>query len=210
MFRKITNLFFLIVFLGVSSFIFIKIYHKARVTHVPEDAAALKHWHAPIQKNLPGTHGVKFQHGQIRFMAEFEISGRILGKKYYDDGRYAQIAPMDLAIGWKLMSKPIVYNHAKMHSHNRVFTWETDLPISRDEMIASFSNVHIIPRDEDIWTALVGLKREQLVTLKGYLVNYDEIKNHRTFMLRSSLIRDDTGFDACELMYVTSVDPYDG
>lgn len=207
-FRNISNLFFFVVFISVSAVIFIKLYHKANVQSVPVNAAALKHWHDPIQKNLAGTHGVKFQYGQIRFMAEFEISGRVLGKKYYEDGRYAQIAPMDLAIGWKLMSKPVVYKHSKMHSHNRVFTWEIQLPIPRDEMISSFSNLHIIPRDEDIWKNLVGLQEEQLVTLKGYLVNYDEIKNNRTFMLRTSLVRDDTGFDACELMYVTSVEPY--
>lgn len=210
MFRKIKNLFFLLIFICISGLLVLRLYNNHLVLRVPEDAAALKHWREPIQNMLPGTHGVKFQYGQVRFIAEFEISGRILGKKYYDDGRYAQIAPMDLAVGWKRLSKPVVYEQSKMHSHNRVFTWESTLPIPREEVIRSFANLHIIPRDEEVWKKLVALEKGQLVTLQGYLVNYDEIKNNRTFMLRTSLVRTDEGFDACELLYVTSVRPYAG
>ena len=208
MFRKLSNLFFTIVLIGALCLAaFLKLYDMA-IKHVPANAAELKHWQEPIQKNLPGTYGIKFKHGRIQYMAEFAVSGRVLGKKYYDDGRYGKIAPMDLSLGWKHMSKPIVYQNAKMHNHNRVFTWEGEIRIPKDEIIRSFANIHIIPANEKVWKALVSLEKEQLVTLKGYLVNYDERIGGRLFMLRTSMVRDDTGLKSCELLYVQSVEPY--
>ncbi len=208
MFATLKNLFFLLVFFGALSIYVYDYFYDINGTRAPRNAADLKHWHPPIQTNLPGTHGIKFKHGQLRFMAEFEVSGRVLGKKYYDDGRYAQIAPMDLSLGWQYMSKPRVYKNAKMHNHNRVFTWEGEIKIPRQDAIRSFANIHIIPANQEVWGNLVALEKEQFVTLSGHLVHYDERIKNRIFMLRTSLTRNDTGLESCELMYVQSVEQY--
>jgi len=49
---------------------------------------------------------------------------------------------------------------------------------------------------------LLAVRRHDLVTLEGYLV---EITTAEGFHWRSSLSRDDTGGGACEVMWVTSV-----
>lgn len=49
---------------------------------------------------------------------------------------------------------------------------------------------------------LLAVRRHDLVTLEGYLV---EVAGPEGYHWRSSLTRDDTGGHACEVMWVTSV-----
>jgi hypothetical protein len=49
---------------------------------------------------------------------------------------------------------------------------------------------------------LLAVRRHDLVTLKGYLV---EITGPDGFHWRSSLTRDDTGGSACEVMWITDL-----
>lgn len=178
----------------------------------PYNAHELKHWQEPIQQNLPGTHGRKYSHGQLRYMASFEISARVLGKKYYDDGRMGEVAPLDLSLGWKFMSEPEIYKKLKTHNYERWFFWEGELTIPEKDAIYSFANIHIIPSNTEVWRQLAALKVGNLVTLKGYLVNYEERKSfstiHSTFDIKTSMTRTDTGKGSCEVLYVESVETY--
>ncbi len=203
--RKFLSIFTYIVAIAFTLAIVIFMKYGA---HPPVNAHEIRHWQEPIQKNLPGTYGKKFKYGHLRYMAEFEISGRVLGKKNYNDGRYGEISPMDLSLGWKYMSEPEIYNRLKTENHNRWFYWTGSLRIPEKDSLYSFANIHIIPANKKILKKLRSLKKSDLVRLKGYLVDYDERGNFHTFSLKTSLSRKDTGESSCELLYVNYIEKY--
>ena len=88
---NLTNLFLILVIFAALGY---RVYAPVIFNPVPQppaNAAELKNWQEPKQKNLSGKYGKKYKGGQLAYMATYEITARILGKKYYDDGRYAQI-----------------------------------------------------------------------------------------------------------------------
>lgn len=78
--------------------------------------------------------------------------------------------------------------------------------MSLDYFAAHMSHVHVIPANSNIMSALMQLKKMDLVKLDGYLVDID----FNGLIARTSLSRTDTnetsrGNGACEIMYVTKV-----
>jgi hypothetical protein len=71
-------------------------------------------------------------------------------------------------------------------------------------LIATHSaNTHCLPADAAVRALLLAVKRHELVTLDGYLV---EVTAADGYHWRSSLTRDDTGGGACEVMWITSLE----
>ena len=59
--------------------------------------------------------------------------------------------------------------------------------------------MHLIAANDEVARTLKQIRPGQLITLQGYLVNVNADDGWRW---RSSLTRDDTGANACELIYV--------
>ena len=140
---------------------------------------------------------------RIRALARFEVSARVLGAEHSRFDREAQLAPVDLALGWGRMSDTTVLQRISISQRGRVYYWSTaDFPIPRREIETSSANMHMIPADDRVEAALKSVRPGQIVTVRGYLV---EARAPDGWRWRSSMTREDTGAGACELIWVESV-----
>lgn len=141
---------------------------------------------------------------QLTRKAKFEIRARVLSKEPYYMGRTADLAPIDLALGWGSMSDSAVLDQIDISQSARWYRtrYELPAPIADQQIISSSSNMHMIPAGKAIERSLKKLRKGDIVSIKGYLVDVDHDSG---WFWRSSMSRTDTGDGACELVYVESV-----
>ena len=136
-------------------------------------------------------------------LQSFEIEARVLSVEHYSFDREADLAPVDLALGWGPMSDGAVLSKIDISQSNRFYFWHVnEFPIPRREIETNSANMHMIPADSKIEKVLEGIKTGQRVKLSGYLVQVDSSDG---WHWKSSLSREDTGNGSCELVYVKSV-----
>jgi len=141
---------------------------------------------------------------QLTRRAEFEIQARVLSTRNYYLGHESDLSPLDLALGWGVMSDQAVLDRIKISQSSRWYRarWDFPAPLSEQQFIANSSNMHMIPARKGIKDSLKELRSGDLVTLNGYLVDVDHDSGWRW---RTSLSRTDTGSGACEIVYVESL-----
>lgn len=141
----------------------------------------------------------------IKAKAEFEIEARVLSKELYSLGREADLSPVDLALGWGVMSDSGVLKHLTISQANRFYfyRWENEPPRSPREIATHSANMHMVPASDAIAAKLKKVRPGEIVHLRGYLV---EISASDGWFWNSSMTREDTGDGACELVRVESVD----
>jgi hypothetical protein len=87
---------------------------------------------------------------------------------------------------------------------HRFYFWRTssrvDLP--KDVIVSHSANTHVIPANPRVERELSRLRRGQVVTLTGLLV--DGTRDDGAW-IKTSLVRTDTGAGACEVMLVQDV-----
>lgn len=158
----------------------------------------------PVQttNNLPAP----FAHGEYRIapLATYKIAAVVLSRDRYRFDPAAKLAPLDLALGWKSMSIASVLNELKITQSARwyEYSWRNEAPLDPAQIAKQSANTHCIPANENVKRQLLSVRRHDLVTLEGYLV---EVAGPDGYRWRSSLTRDDTRGGACEVMYITSV-----
>ena len=125
-------------------------------------------------------------------------------KENYNFGRESEISPVDFALGWDKMADPEVYKQLSIRQSNRWYHWryENAPPIPVREIETQSANTHLIPATKAIAKQLAQIDQDNLIYLKGQLV---EVKSSDGWTWRSSLSREDTGGGACELMLVEEV-----
>ena len=140
---------------------------------------------------------------QIRTLASYDITARVLHKKRYWADPGSDLVPYDFAVGWGPMSDSAVLRQLSISQGNRFYFWEypANLPIPEKQIICHSANMHLIPSSGAIWRALWWASRDDIIHLTGYLV---EATYPKLSPWRSSLSRTDTGNGACELMWVQS------
>ena len=168
------------------------------------------YWHAPnsgIQNSahyqlVDGVH--QFDGFSMTNLQPYEGEFRVLSKENYSFGREAELSPVDFALGWGKMKDPQVYKQLSLRQSNRWYYWryENSPPIPVNEISSQSANTHLIPANKEIAKQLAKIDPDNLIYLKGQLV---EVKSEDGWMWRSSLSRDDTGNGACELMLVEEV-----
>jgi len=141
---------------------------------------------------------------QLTRKASFEIRARVLSKELYYLNRTADLAPVDLALGWGEMSDSAVLKQIDISQSSRWYRTKYDLPppISEQQIVFNSSNMHMIPARKDIEKSLKKLREGDVVFIRGYLVDVDHDSG---WYWRSSMSRLDTGDGACELVYVESL-----
>ncbi len=141
---------------------------------------------------------------QLTRRAEFEIQARVLSTRNYYLGHESDLSPLDLALGWGVMSDQAVLDRIKISQSSRWYRarWDFPAPLSEQQFIANSSNMHMIPARKGIKDSLKELRSGDLVTLNGYLVDVDHDSG---WTWRTSLSRSDTGSGACEIVYVESL-----
>lgn len=140
---------------------------------------------------------------QITQLASFNIQARVLSAEHYHFDREADLAPVDLALGWGRMSDEAVLSQIQISQSNRFYFWHVDqFPIPRVEIETHSANMHMVPADDHVKKILKSVRAGQVVKIEGYLI---EAHGTDGWHWKSSLTRDDTGNGACELVLVKSI-----
>lgn len=146
----------------------------------------------------------QFQGYRIKNLEAYAGEFRVLSREDYSLGREAELSPVDFALGWGSMANPLVYKQLSISQRNRWYYWryENSPSIPVNEISTQSANTHLIPATEQIAKQLKQIDRDDLIYLKGQLV---EVAADDGWTWRSSLSREDTGNGACELMLVEEV-----
>jgi len=165
-----------------------------RIEAVPQQTAV----------NLPPW---SFQDYEILPLARYKIKARVLSKKHYFFDDRADIAPFDLALGWKGMSDTEVLGHFSISQTGRwyEYLYDSQCPLPANEIAVQSANVHCLPANDEIRSALKSLRRNALVEMEGYLV---EVRKPGLPPWRSSLVRDDEGSGACEALWIDAIQEF--
>jgi hypothetical protein len=137
-------------------------------------------------------------------LASFDIKAKLLSKESYSLGREADLSPVDFTLGWQKMSDESVLEHIDISQSGRWYRWRTKaFPIPRREIETQSANMHLIPANDRVEDMLDRVKQGQIIHITGSLVRVD---SNDGWHWQSSLTRNDTGNNACELVYVDSVE----
>lgn len=147
-----------------------------------------------------------FAHGvyTITPLARYKVTAVALERERYRFDRGADLAPVDLALGWGPMSVASVINELSITQSGRwyEYRWPGQPPLDPGAIIAHSANTHCLPSTHELREKLLAIKRHDLVTLEGYLV---EVTTADGYRWRSSLSRTDTGGGSCEVLWLTDV-----
>jgi hypothetical protein len=137
--------------------------------------------------------------------ATYRITARILHVERYRFDALASLVPEDLALGWGPMSDSRILDAMDISQSDRFYFWRASqqtLPISKEAVIAHSANTHVIPENAAVAAQLGRLRRGEVVTLGGVLV---DARRDDGAWLNTSLVRTDTGAGACEVFLVRDV-----
>jgi len=157
----------------------------------------------PYQKELSATSFTHKNGYRIDPRAAFDIRARVILSSRYRFDREADLAPVDLVLGWGPMSDSEVLKDITFTQNLRAFSWWTkSFPVTREVIETHSANMHMIPANAEIESRLESIRPGNMVHIKGLLV---EVTSKEGWHWKSSLTRTDTGFGACELVLVESV-----
>ena len=158
----------------------------------------------PVQVDTPLP--APFEHGgyAITPLARYAVTAVVLGRERYRNDRGAELAPLDLALGWGPMSVASVINELSISQSGRwyEYRWPNEPPLDPGLIATHSANTHCLPADDEVRRQLLAVKRHEVVSLEGYLV---EVHGSDGYRWRSSLSRADTGGHSCEVLWVTRV-----
>jgi hypothetical protein len=147
-----------------------------------------------------------FRHGDytITPLARYAVTAVVLSRDRYRNDRGADIAPVDLALGWGPMSVASVINELKISQSGRFyeFSYTGEPPLEQRSIEIHSANTHCLPADDKVRDELLDVKRHELVTMEGLLV---EVTAEDGYKWRSSLTREDTRGGACEVFWITDL-----
>jgi hypothetical protein len=173
-----------------------------RPLHTPEGMLAEAE---PQQTNVVSGEKVHLGRWTLTVRATYRITARVLAREPYHFDSLSDLIPEDLALGWGPMSDSRVLRTLEISQGNRFYYWRPTAAttLARDSIIAHSANTHVIPQNATIARQLERLRPGEVVTLSGDLV--DGVRNDGS-SIRTSLVRNDTGAGACEVMLVTDVE----
>ncbi|WP_413288680.1 hypothetical protein [Bdellovibrio sp. HCB337] len=160
---------------------------------------------SPSQKDLPPSfRPIKYKDVVLDPLAEYSLQGRVLSTERYWIDKMAPIVPVDVALGWGVMSDSKVLNELNIWQEGRFYfySWRGTPPAEQPLMTQQSANMHLIPSTEYVEQEIKKLRKGQVVNLRGYLVrvNYSDGSD-----AKSSLAREDSGAGACEIVWVQSI-----
>jgi hypothetical protein len=160
---------------------------------------------APLQTAVPASTGTfRLRAATLTPLAGFSIDARVLSRREYRSDREAQLAPVDLALGWGRMRDDAVLSRLTITQSARWYRYRYggEPPIPQAEIVRSAANMHLIPGSNEIASALHDVEAGERVRIDGWLVEAQAADGWRW---RSSLTREDVGAGACELIYVCAI-----
>jgi len=83
-------------------------------------------------------------------LAHFTLQARVLGVENYRFDREADLAPVDLTLGWGPMSDSSVLSEISISQGGRFYTWRVGrFPIPRRDIEVNSANMHLVPATAD-------------------------------------------------------------
>lgn len=183
---------------------------------------------SPVQKELVGkipySESINGNDVIITKLATYQIAGRVVEEYDYSTGvagivqtiaskeYYNDISPKDVAIAYGPMA--LAENHKKvnyiMSGSRRVIYSVKDDSLLDDfgslQTIGKYiTNNHLIATDPKVLNLMKKIDKDDYVQITGYLVRVDWVKGIYRYALESSLLRDDTGSRACEVILVEDI-----
>jgi hypothetical protein len=158
----------------------------------------------PQQSAVKDGETVRIGHWTLTVRATYQVTARILASEHYHFDALADLIPEDLALGWGPMSDNRVLRTVDISQSNRFYYWHGSAAtrIARDAIITHSANTHVIPQNAAVARQLSQLRPGEVVTLSGELV--DGVRDDGRW-ISTSMVRNDTGPGACEVMLVTDV-----
>jgi hypothetical protein len=155
----------------------------------------------PRQRLIEEARAFEFKGVRLTPRAEFTADVRVLGRSRYRTGKLGEVAPLDIAVGWREMSDSVVLKDIDISQSGRFYHWSYDdePPIAERLIIQQSANWHLIPASVLIWRTLEDVRVGDVVTLQGRLVDIDAGDEG---MMKTSLTREDAGAGACEILFV--------
>ncbi len=135
-------------------------------------------------------------------VAEYSLEAKVLSRKWYSTWveSAAELAPLDLAVGWGIMSDEDMISRLEISQGDRFYYWSTrDPEVPLREVERSSANMHLIPSDGFVESAMYEARPGDLVWMRGFLVN---VTREDGYYWNTSTTRGDTGPGACEILYV--------
>ncbi|AUD77749.1 hypothetical protein CW740_00255 [Kangiella profundi] len=157
----------------------------------------------PVQEEIKSP--ISFNHlgFKITKVANFKIKAKVLAREDYYFDRGADLAPVDLALGWGRMSDESILEQINITQSGRFYRWRVkSFPIPRREIETHSANMHLIPADKYVQYLIDDIREGEIIELTGSLVN---VQSKEGWYWNSSLTRNDTGNGACELIWVESL-----
>ncbi len=159
----------------------------------------------PQQEKMDSPVSFSFGEYHVTEIATFKIKAKVLSKKNYRLGREADLAPLDLALGWGSMSDESVLENIKISQSGRFYRWRVDsFPIPRKDIEIQSANMHLIPANDSVERLMGKVRKGDIIEISGSLVNVKAMDDN--WYWTSSLTRNDTGNGACELIFVKDID----
>ena len=158
----------------------------------------------PRQVDLETSPIINIDRYRLQPRADFQIRARVLSREDYSWGSEADLSPMDLALGWGVMSDQAVLDRINIRQGSRWYytRYELPPPIPDQAIIQNSGNMHMIPADDRVRKKLKKVRRGDIVQLHGQLVDIDGESGWRW---RTSLTRKDTGGGSCEIVYLQDI-----
>ena len=161
----------------------------------------------PMQTDANGSPVVVLGRWTLTPRATYDITARILSREDYRFDPLADLAPLDLALGWGPLSDNGVLQALEISQGARFYSWRPATespPIDLGEVTRHSANTHVIPADAAVASKLARLRLGgQVVRLTGLLVDGTRDDG---MTIRTSLTRSDSGAGACEFMLVQQVE----
>ena len=159
----------------------------------------------PLQSAVPlGMNSFTLHAGTLEPLHGFSIEARVLSKASYATDKEARLSPVDLALGWNRMREDSVLSQLKISQSARWYhyRWENEPPLPPAEIVRSSANMHLIPASASVAKTLALIDKDDVVRIDGWLV---EAALPNGWRWRSSTSREDSGANACELVYVCAI-----
>ena len=169
------------------------------LVHPPGVLVAEKPVQVDLQPSL-----FTFDDYQLTRRARFEMRARVLSIEPYYMKRESDLSPLDLALGWGVMSDQAVLDQIDISQGGRWYHTRYQLPppAPEQQISASSSNMHMIPATRSIARQLKNLRVGDVIKLAGLLVDAD---HESGWFWRTSMSRTDTGAGACEIVFVEAL-----
>ncbi|MBS7668256.1 hypothetical protein [Croceicoccus gelatinilyticus] len=149
----------------------------------------------------------------LRKVATFDADVLVLSRRNYGGlfgDTFSDYSPVDLAVAWSEGARAEVHSQISIRQSGRFYYWRAGADAWQDPRVRRFgkhsANWHLIPADDTIADKIDRIGANDVVGLKGYLVDIDAPDGSRW---RTSRTRNDKGAGACEIILVTEVRAYD-